>query len=290
MDVFRWYQAGRSTITDVSIKDGDKSLATVVDARIEGMLLSSLSAAMPDIAIYAEEGGAISASGSLYMYIDPCDGTREMTTETSLSVIIIGLMERATLGVVGPEDRLVGSLIAEPSTGRIWAATSGGGCHKYIATPGGGCEQLKKCNVWEGRICTQTSVFIDSSQGYVNTRDPNNRRWMLTDTQNAKLYSLLNSQTHVRVLGPNGQIEALVANGARGVAGSMSLALGWPWDAVGALLVLEAGGSALAYSVTKGSLRTVNPMLVNDYDFLVCANDKGNADWLASRLISTLFP
>jgi fructose-1,6-bisphosphatase/inositol monophosphatase family enzyme len=286
MEEFRAFQSGIKTITDVEVKDGDHSLFTVVDKLMQDMVLQRLASMFPEVAAFAEEGGENAGSGEYYMYFDPVDGTRELTTQTALSVMIVGLMDRANEGLVSPHDTLVGAVIAEPSTGRIWAATEGGGCHKFAVDRYGNAMPLGPCDVWEGPISRQTSVFFDSSQGGTNVRDPAHPYQLLTDAQNAELYALLNPQTHVRVLGPNGQIEALVANGARGVGGSMSLHLGWPWDACGVLLVLEAGGAARAFSIVNDGLVDCNPLEVNSYDFLICANNKANADHLADELIN----
>jgi fructose-1,6-bisphosphatase/inositol monophosphatase family enzyme len=286
MTVFAGYQSGLQTISDVGIKAGDESLATIVDREIEKMVLGDLSRAIPNVPVFGEEGGRTRGGDQYYMYIDPVDGTREMTTETALSVIIVALM-KGDVNTMSKADWLVGVVIAEPSTGRIWSAERGGGCSKWVACSNGEPQLLGPCHVWEGPISRQTSVFFDSSQGGINVRDPKHPYPLLTDSQNAHLYGLLNAETHVRVLGPNGQIEALVANGARGVAGSMSLHLGWPWDAAGALLVSEAGGAVLAYEVTDAGLTPVNPFQPNSYSFLVCANNAYNVGWLAQQLEET---
>lgn len=280
---FRKYQTGIAAITDISIKAGDESLATIVDRRMEEMVLAELAIEMPEIAVFGEEGGENAGSGEYYMYFDPVDGTREMTTETSLSVMILALMKRTAAGQVSPDDRLVGTIICESSTGRFWAAEEGLGCWKFADDGHINLYEFGQCYVWEGPISRQSTVFFDSSQGGINTRNADHYQ-LLTDAQNADLYSLLNPNTHVRVLGPNGQIEALVANGARGVAGSMSLHLGWPWDACGVLLVIEAGGAAIASKIVGDSLVGVDPLAPNSYDFLVCANNVSNAGWLAEQL------
>lgn len=280
MRIFREYQIGLMTIGEVDVKEGDESLVTVVDRDIEMMILGGISNLFPGIRVIGEEGGQNSGTGEYYIYVDPADGTRELANGTTLSVIIIAVMR---------DDTVVGCTIAEPASGRLWTAWEGEGCRYYLydyVSHSFREECERQCCVWEGEFSTQSTVYVDSSQGY---RRGDDGRQMFTDEQNARFYALLNHETHVRVLGPNGQIQALLANGSKGVAGAVTLAKGWPWDAAGVRLVIEAGGAATAFAIVDGKLVERPALDVNCYDFLVAGNNSATVEKLTDALASAYF-
>lgn len=84
----------------------DASPVTVADTAAEAIIVAGLRAAVPDIAVIAEEevaAGRITAPTSEYWLVDPLDGTREFAAGHDEFAVNIGLVRdgRAYLGVVG---------------------------------------------------------------------------------------------------------------------------------------------------------------------------------------------
>jgi len=79
------------------------------------------------------------------------------------------------------------------------------------------------------------------------------------------------------------------------VAGSITTAIGGPWDVCGVKLVLNAGGAARAFAVFEERVETTghppalvleprNPLDVMSYDILVCGNSCETVDSLVECL------
>ncbi len=86
--------------------------------------------------------------------------------------------------------------------------------------------------------------------------------------------------------GSNGLHQALVANGGERLVGSITLAMGGPWDVCGVRLVLNAGGVARAFERTSaGALREQDPLDPEAYDMLITGNNKDTADFLTRAVL-----
>jgi fructose-1,6-bisphosphatase/inositol monophosphatase family enzyme len=96
----------------------------------------------------------------------------------------------------------------------------------------------------------------------------------------ARLFGLYKVQ-----IGPNGINHVLVALGRRGVVGSITTALGGPWDVAPVLLILEAGGFAMGYWNGK----PVDPVLVMKYNMLVTAASESELENLSRHLLESCY-
>lgn len=91
------------------------------------------------------------------------------------------------------------------------------------------------------------------------------------------------------MLGSNGRHLALVAGGKGGVVGSVTTAVGGPWDVAGALLVMEAGGAAVGLSKTGfGHYEECDPLRVGEYDVLIAANSMETLKYLKGEFQRSL--
>jgi fructose-1,6-bisphosphatase/inositol monophosphatase family enzyme len=194
--------------------------------------------------------------GQLALLIDPLDGTRAFSSGLATSTTILGAYDST-------EKQVVGCVVGEVATGRVWSAF------------GDSPTQLrhrKAVSVWPKPMDEQSTVFLDVSHGFAR-----NHRVILSDAQMARLFGQLNGEFKLSIPGSNGLIQALVANGGQKVAGSITSAIGGPWDVCGVKLVLNAGGFAKAFHLGQDQdkcwLEERDPLNVMDYDILICGNE-----------------
>ena len=105
----------------------DESLVTAADHEAEAVIVTALRAAVPEIAIVAEEemaAGRIPEQASRFWLVDPLDGTREFAAGRDDFAVCIGLVEDGVpvLGVV-----------AGPAHGEAFGAIKGRGAIKRDA-------------------------------------------------------------------------------------------------------------------------------------------------------------
>ena len=92
--------------TDFAVeRKADDSPVSEADRRAEIEILARLSAAMPDVAIVAEEAvaaGELPATDRRFLLVDPLDGTKEFISRNGEFTVNIGLIEDGTpvMGVV----------------------------------------------------------------------------------------------------------------------------------------------------------------------------------------------
>lgn len=198
---------------------------------------------------------------------DNLDGTRIFTNGGNSSTVILGIFDQT-------ENRYVSAIIGEPASGRIWTAD--------LETKTQRMNYMNK-NLWltqavpvhvcDGVLDGQATVFVD----------PFEVGFPLGKAQYAKLLGNImelgasaekpNEAAHVMILGSNGLHQALVANGGQGAVGGIMTAKGGPWDAAGALLVIQAGGSAVGLKLeADGTLTEQDALNPDSYDFLVYGN------------------
>ncbi|MDP2651221.1 MAG: inositol monophosphatase family protein [bacterium] len=276
MKVVRENQGGHLP-SDAEIKD-DKTLVTVTDHKSEEAILNILQANFTDIQVWGEESGVSGGIGDIVFLIDPLDGTRAFANGMATSTVIVAVYDIK-------KNEVIATVIGEPATGKIWSAFGKMATwHEYLGT-----NRVDPCRVWPGELSEQTTVFLDVSHGFTRKG-----RQILTDEQFARLFAKLNGQMKLAIPGSNGLIQALVANGGQKVVGSITTAIGGPWDVCGVKLVLNAGGAARAFSaipLTTGDtgLEEKDPLDVMSYDILICGNSKRTVDDLYWILKNALY-
>lgn len=276
MWVVRKYQLLGPFDLDVRIKPGDKTFVTQVDKESEKAIMSVLRQ-LQGIRFRTEEGG-ISGQGNRKMDIDPLDGTRSLIHGMTNSVVITALLNT--------RERLTICVIGEPITGRIWTAEKNGGCrlgmYDYRFKD---VRYMGKTKVWQGKMSRQTTVLLDTSCGFTRSRD---NKQILTDGQLRRFLSNMVGSSHFMITGSNGSNQALVANGGNKVVGCITTAPGGYWDVAGALLILEAGGSARAFTIVNGRKLQEEDPLKPTYDILIGGNNIKTVNTLTSMLRKAL--
>jgi 3'(2'), 5'-bisphosphate nucleotidase len=114
---------------EVRSKD-DASPVTNADVRAEEMLLEGLARLLPGVPILAEEqaaDGKVPEIGSVYLVIDPLDGTKEYVSGRAEYTVNIGLVE-------GGRPRL--GILNVPALGRSYWGLVGKGAARAVHAPG----------------------------------------------------------------------------------------------------------------------------------------------------------
>lgn len=264
MTVVRGRQGGFGF--DVEIKR-DKSLLTTTDKASEKIAMEILLNNLPqDLGIHAEERGKI-RMGNKRILFDPIDGTKPFivgaTTSTVIAALYDEILNKITICVVG-----------DPATGRIWSAETEKGVtlreHDFSDDNGEYTNAISSfCRVTPPATLGETgrTVFCDFYPDFKRKG-----RTVLSNFEIAMLFEGLFGIYGVTMLGSNGAHHALVANGAQGIAGAITTAIGGPWDVAPALLVTEAGGFARAFTVLPdGELADRDPLDPESFDILITA-------------------
>lgn len=231
--------------------------------------------------IWAEERGqSITHTTDEMILFDPLDGTRPFLTGAISSTVIA-----ATYSL--KKKQVTRCVVGEPVSGRIWFATQGGGTWVFYTSDKGNIEsdiaEAKLCTVWKGSLHNKSTVFLDLYPGFKKEGYP-----AISDTVWAKFFqNLFGKTTAISIFGSNGLHHALVANGAEGVAGAITTAMGGPWDVAPVLLTLEAGGSAEAFKMFSHTfLETRDPLDVLDYNLVISANNSETLTKLEFELLN----
>lgn len=99
----------------------DYSPVTAADKAAEAVILDGLQQLLPGIPIVSEESPAPASLGSMFILVDPLDGTREFLAGRDEYTINIGLVQ---------DGRPVAGLIAAPAQGLIWRGVVGQGAER----------------------------------------------------------------------------------------------------------------------------------------------------------------
>ncbi len=97
-------------------RKADRTLVTVADREVEGLLVAELGRLLPDAAIVGEEGAAREGRGPLRIVLDPIDGTAAFVAGLGTWCICIGVLDR---------DRPVAGVVHVPALGETYSAVEG---------------------------------------------------------------------------------------------------------------------------------------------------------------------
>lgn len=275
MDIVRSFQLQQRSMPAARVKQADQTLLTIADKESGEAAQTIMQKAYPEANFNTEDVGDTPGRSSLRIMIDPIDGTKAFANGASTSTVIIGAYDDNI-------KEIIACIIGEPISGRIWHASKGEKASRTIKSADS--EYTRTINTWQEELNPTASTLLDISSGFI--RD---NRQILTDDQVARLFINLARKSQVMMLGSNGMHQALVANGSDRMAGAITTAIGGPWDVCGVLLVLNAGGSAKAFSMNSNEqLVEKNPLDVMDYDTLVIGNNQATVDCLANCLLGCL--
>lgn len=257
------------------IKD-DQTIVTPVDKQVEAIIGEELRK-VPNVRIWGEEGTRFGEGHDIIMF-DPLDGTRPFAVRAATSTVIV--TEITNEGIV----KYV--LVGDPATGRIWTAAANSDISTHCVLAYGREAVDYECRVWKGPLSRQSVVFTDHSQGF---KREHGTRQILTDEQVRRLLCQIPQQATLLMLGSNGMHMALVANGSEFASGSITTAVGGPWDIAGVLLVLRAGGTAQGIRVTPDRrFVMVDPLHVTEIDIMVTGNSQATVSALVTMVESCL--
>ena len=231
---------------------------------------------IPDTIVRAEESDIGGIDSPYVILVDPLDGTGAFATGSATSTVIAACYDTAT-------KRLTACVIGEPAKGRIWYATDETPTLlQWHSEEGDAYAPIKVDTEWTDRnrdIGEKDYIFLDVAHGFKNGLD----KFQMS----AFLMTLVQDNIKFHVPGSNGLIHALVANGAKVAAGSISTAKGGPWDFCGALLVTQAGGFCRGFRKESGRLYEHDALDPVGCDFLITANSKTILDKLTVKLIAS---
>lgn len=260
------YQLGIKEFSKAEVKESDQTLVTVADRDSQRAAFEVIRRLDPGAHIIGEEDKTAD-DGKDGWLIDPLDGTNGFSKGLITSTVVVAYRVQ---GIV------VGCIIGEPISARIWV--SGVGLMHFLTfADKGGHEVFGVCKT---PVSEQSLVFLDVSHAF---------RGKNTDSQIARLFSSLSGEVKILMPGSNALMQALVAYGRDHMVGSITTAIGGPWDVCGVFLVRSAGGVAQAFKKTvQGDLADVNPLQVGDYDFLICANTQETLDFLTEKFVEAM--
>jgi myo-inositol-1(or 4)-monophosphatase len=217
----------------VETKSSDIDLVTEADRSAEALVVQHLRAARPDVAVLAEEGGEVGASGGLRWLVDPLDGTTNFAHGFPHFAVSIALFdERAPT----QEDGLLVGVVHDPLRRETFLAGRGEGAWlispRHHGKPG---RRLRVTDVGAlERSILATGFGYDRATARRNNVD--------------EFVRLIPRVRGIRRAGSAALDLAYVAAGRLDGYWELGLA---PWDwAAGAMLVREAGGLATTLAGT----------------------------------------
>lgn len=281
----RVVRAAQGRKTQSTVKTADDTLVTDTDMQSQAAMLDVL-VGIPNTRVFAEEDVFTAGNERYLLLIDPLDGTRAFANGLATSTVIAALYDNQ-------DKQVIACCIGEPVTGRIWSANQKNSTTTVRWHQFGGMELQHGAptystprRVWNGRDSegnyvgvSQQTVLLDVTHSFTRQR-----RKILTDVETASFVGSLSQEMKVLVPGSNGLNQALVANGGEKIAGSVTLAIGGPWDVAGAYLVARANGRLRAFSSHVGYFRHENPLDVLSYDILITGNSLDVVNFLAYKI------
>lgn len=265
MQTVRRFQVGEHALGKVESKPDD-TIVTACDRASQRAIFNRIGELEPNAILVGEEkttyGSPLNIQpdeGQDGWLVDPLDGTSALGQGMPTSTVVVAYRE---------SHRVIGCVIGEPISGRIWSAVADKPCCYHYCNPIDGtidASLSREAHVWEGRLALRKStVYYDVSHGWAASNT--------TGEHLARLFGGLNQITNVIGPGSNALMQALVANGGLGLAGSITTAKGGPWDLCGGRLVASASGYVRGYARTNGRWQECDPLDVDATQSLICAN------------------
>ncbi|MDB5178156.1 MAG: hypothetical protein JWN01_99 [Patescibacteria group bacterium] len=276
MAVIRPYQTGAVDLNDIRRKSADQTVVTAADRASEDAATNELRTL--GLPILREEAGWLGLKESVRycVLIDPVDGTLALALGIASCTVIIALYDRRY-------KQIVCTVIGDPGTGRIWVADATDCTLLVDGRP------PKTCRVWEGPF--EKGVVLIDLLGEFRAHGGTKLVW---DNDGIKrLVSELVGRVKINCFGSNGMHHARGADGSTlghpsptGVAGTLTLAMGGPYDCAGALHVVRSGGMAAGFLVTDDRrLVECDPLDPFGYDFLLTAGTGDGFDFLRGAIM-----
>jgi 3'(2'), 5'-bisphosphate nucleotidase len=198
------------------IADAPADITTDADRQSQEIILQALAQAFPRDALCAEEATdtlqKATQTGDRLWIVDPIDGTRGFARKNGEFSVMIGFVDKGTIGV---------GIVAQPAAARLTYAVRGQGCWRRDGT--GAAE---RCRV------TDVAELPQSTLTQSRSRDPNKRSAWVEALQPERIVESYSAGIKL----------ALVARGEADVYLNNYEAF-HDWDiCAGHILVVEAGG------------------------------------------------
>ncbi len=293
MQTVRLFQTGVSLLGRARTK-WDTSVVTAADEASEADILADLEVTLPGIPVLGEESGLYGFDGTVTEYtgryivlVDPVDGTSPLALGGSTSTVAVSIYDLW-------QCQVVAAAIGCPATGKLFYSHRGANetfLAVYDTATWEALWERERCQVWGGLFNRRASVFLDISHGFEREDVlTGQKRQTLSDGQVVSLMAGLSGAARLQMYGSNAFHQALVAGGGEYAAGSVTSAVGGPWDLAGALLVLEAGGVAQGFQLEWGgvALVTVDPLDALRCDMLITAHNSQTLEQLTNILTNAV--
>ena len=227
------HRDARGALLRVSEKSSSSDLVTQVDREAEAAIVEAITAARPDDAILAEEGGGRSGESGVRWIVDPLDGTANYVYGYPAHAVSIGVEIDGVLSV---------GVVHDTSCGSLYTATLGGQASRDGAP-------------------IESSGPMDPSTAMVATGfsyDPELRR-----QQGRTLAALLPQVRDARRSGSASLDLCAVACGTVDAYYEAGVA---PWDVAGGIVIARAAGAEVLFGTARGfpglAVLTGSPSLV----------------------------
>ncbi len=200
-----------------AIPDAPANITTDADRASQEIILNTLHQAFPEDALCAEETTqtlhGVASTGARLWIVDPIDGTRGFARKNGEFSVMIGFVEKGTIGV---------GVVAQPAVARLTYAVRGQGCWRLD----GAETKPTRCQATPAAELSQSTLTQSRS------REPNRRSPLVEAIQPAKIVESYSAGIKL----------ALVARGEADIYLNTYEAF-HDWDiCAGHVLVTEAGG------------------------------------------------
>ena len=261
---------------------GDKTAVTVVDQGSQDRALPIIQRGLGQYRINAEEAPADSGSlgSSIHAYFDSLDGTGGFLMGGATPTVILGAYDTGS-------KQVLTAATMETTTGRFWFSAKGRGAwlNRFDYESGKWTsEDGRRLHVNQQGL-QKGAVLVDVNHAFA--REDGKRPVLYADGRRALTSWIEAAGSKESTFYTNGGHYALSATGRPTLVGNITTAIGGPYDVIGLLHVIEAGGSAQAYRIeeVEGS-RVLQPIGhdIEAADLVIAANSKDNVQRLEDIL------
>jgi len=274
MRVLRASQTGRVGLSNVRRKTR-APMMTMAHLDSQQAILSVLKKRLPGVTVLSKCADTTTTKATLmactdayFIVIDPAAGALPMIMGSPNFNVAIGIYSLQL-------RRLVAGAVGCPATGLLYLAETSSGTFVEPYDPFTWKRiddgRSSACHTWQGDFSSQCAVFLDSAQGFTRIDYlGSDQRQVLGYTQMGRLIRELGRVSQLHMYGSNAEHQRLIATGHEYAAASFTTEVNGPWDLVGTLLVLEAGGVAVGLVLETDSDGHQYVAQVDELDALRC--------------------
>jgi fructose-1,6-bisphosphatase/inositol monophosphatase family enzyme len=265
---------GRVDLSDYLTK-GDKTAVTIVDKESQARALPIIERDLGSYRLNAEEADDDSGDldSSTVIYFDPLDGTAGFLIGGPTPTVILGAYDST-------KKQILAAATMEPTTGRFWYSAKDKGAKLSVwdySKERWDSEEGQPLKVNSQDIADNGIVLVDISHPFSRL---GGTREILTQKGRRQLANLIEDTGNVEMSScTNGGHYALVASGGPKLAGNITTAIGGPFDIIGLIHVIEAGGVGDCLRIKgENSNRTIRSIGqdIENADLVIATNNLKN--------------